>query len=585
MKAISPSIEQTGVRPSVRFADSVKSSAAYSPPKLPGPIDLRLDANEGPLHPRVRQVLQESSQPDAVRWYPSTSRVAMALAASHGIDECRVIVTAGGDELIERACRVMLQPGRNIVLAVPTFEIFARCATQAGAQVRQCLWNGAFPRQAMLDAVDAGTAMIVIVSPNNPTGEVVDYQIIEQIAKLAPQALIMLDLAYVEFADSDPTSSALQHDNVLVLRTFSKAFGLAGVRVGYGLASARVIAALKSVGLPYSVSQQSLSVVERVLPERDIVAKDIAMRVRSERGDMTRLLASIGCSCTKSQANFVLARFPSKQLAEWTWRALGSMGIAVRWFPATKGLEACLRITCPGDADEYARLAHALHTSVRPQAVLFDMDGVLADVSQSYRQAIIATAKTYGITVSRADVAAIKAAGNANNDWVVTQRILQHAGIDASLEEVRARFEAIYQGTDDAPGLRSTERLIPAREVLERFASRLPLAIVTGRPRADCERFLREHGLTDLFPVQVCMEDATPKPSPAPLARAMKLLGVTRAWMLGDTRDDIDAARAASIVGIGVLPPGADEGLTQILERAGAAAVVGSLDGVLEVLP
>jgi HAD superfamily hydrolase (TIGR01548 family) len=217
--------------------------------------------------------------------------------------------------------------------------------------------------------------------------------------------------------------------------------------------------------------------------------------------------------------------------------------------------------------------------------VLFDMDGVLADVSQSYRQAIIATAKTYGITVSRADVAAIKAAGNANNDWVVTQRILQRTGIDASLEEVRVRFEAIYQGTDDAPGLRSAERLIPSREVIERFASRLPLAIVTGRPRADCERFLREHGLTDLFPVQVYMEDATPKPSPEPLTRAMKLLGVTRAWMLGDTRDDIDAARAASVVGIGVLPPGAEEGLTQILESAGAAAVVSSLDAVLEVLP
>lgn len=575
---------QSSSGPSVRFADSVKSSSAYSPPRLPGPIDLRLDANEGPLHDIVRQVLREEAQSDNVRWYPSTSRVVKALAALHEVEESRVIVTAGGDELIERACRVMLQPGRNVVLATPTFEIFSRCATHMGAQVRQCSWDGEFPQQAMLEAVDADTAMIVIVSPNNPTGEVVDFGVVERLARAAPNALIVLDLAYVEFADVDPTALAVRYDNLLVVRTFSKAFGLAGVRVGYGIASSRVVSALRSIGLPYSVSHHSLAIVEQLLPFRDVVAKENAMRVTNERIDLTRLLKSVGCTCTQSQGNFVLARFPSRRAAEWVWRGLGSLGIAVRWFPTTKGLEACLRITCPGNADEYARLAHALHTCMRPQALLFDMDGVIADVSQSYRQAIIQTAETFGVTVTRADVIAMKAAGNANNDWVVTQRLLERAGIKATLDEVRARFEAIYQGAGAAVGLRTTERVIPTRAMLETLAARRPLAIVTGRPRGDCERFLREHDLGDLFPVRVCMEDAAAKPNPEPVTRAMRLLSVTRAWMLGDTRDDIEAARAAGVVGIGVRPPGAEDTLTQTLESAGAADVIDSVDALLEVL-
>lgn len=584
MKASGAASKGTG-ESAIRFASRTQSVGEYNPPRLLGPIDLWLDANEGPLHDAVKQALREVGDKVTAQRYPSTESLAKSIAMLHGVDASQVLVTAGGDEVIQRACRASLESGRNIVIAVPTFDVFTRCAMQEGAEVRECVWQDNFPLQAMLDAIDSDTGMIVIVSPNNPTGDVVDFADVVRLACAAPHALVVLDLAYVEFAASDPTKQALAIENLLVLRTFSKAIGLAGLRVGYGLGAAPVIAALRKVGLPYTVSQHSIATIERLLPRCDEIARDASARVRLERGDLISTLSDLGCVCTRSEANFVLAKFTNSRQAQWVWRALGSLGIAVRRFPATPGLESALRITCPANATAFARLIRALRTSMTPQAVLLDMDGVLADVSQSYRQAILATTATFGVQVTRMDIAAMKARGDANNDWVLTQRMLEQRGIDAPLSEVRDRFERVYQGSVAVPGLRLRETLIPRRNTLQRLAQRLPLAVVTGRPRADCLRFLDEQKLCDLFSAVVCMEDAPAKPDPGPVTIALRVLGCERAWMVGDTRDDIDAARAAGVVGIGVIPPSADGGLLQTLEHAGAAAVLDGVDAILEMLP
>jgi histidinol-phosphate aminotransferase len=568
----------------IRFASRLSACGAYSPPRLQGPLDLRLDANEGPSHPAVQEAIRAVSASVSAQQYPSTLTLTGAIALMHNIDTSRVLVTAGGDELIQRACRATLDERRNMVIAVPTFDIFTRCAAQEGAQVRSCDWQSEFPLQDMLAAIDPDTGMIVVVSPNNPTGQVVSFSDVQQLARAAPHALVVLDLAYVEFTSTDPTPQALALDNVLVVRTFSKALGLAGLRVGYGLAHADVITALRSVGLPYSVSAHSVAVVEALLPRRDEIASTVSTRVRCEREELISVLTDLGCVCTPSEANFVLARFADTRQAQWVWRALGSLGIAVRSFSGVPGLEACLRVTCPGNATHFARLLHALHTSIAPDALLLDMDGVLADVSQSYRRAILATADTFGVRITRADIAAMKARGDANNDWLVTQRLLQQRGVDASLAEVRDRFEGLYQGTDAEPGLRAHEVLIPRRETLERLSQRLTLSVVTGRPRRDCERFLHEHGLSDLFTGAVCMEDGPAKPDPTPVTLALQRLGCARAWMVGDTRDDIDAARTAGVVGIGVIAPPGEQGDRQALERAGAATVIDDLDVLLEML-
>jgi len=193
----------------------------------------------------------------------------------------------------------------------------------------------------------------------------------------------------------------------------------------------------------------------------------------------------------------------------------------------------------------------------RFEALLLDMDGVLAEVSRSYRNAIIKTCASFGVSISTEDISAEKRKGNANNDWVLTQRLISSKGEVASLEVVTEKFEEIYQGVPGTPGLCELERLLPSPGLLEELARRCSkgMAVVTGRPRKDCMKFLESHGLKDLFKACVCMEDGPPKPDPFPVVQACKLLGASPdlALMVGDTPDDILAAVRAGTTGVGVL--------------------------------
>ncbi|EEC50887.1 predicted protein [Phaeodactylum tricornutum CCAP 1055/1] len=209
-------------------------------------------------------------------------------------------------------------------------------------------------------------------------------------------------------------------------------------------------------------------------------------------------------------------------------------------------------------------------TAVEPkyQTVLLDMDGVLAEVSRSYRSAILATCHHYGAnSVSFETITDWKARGNANDDWQLSYNLIRddpEGRNDISLEQVTATFEDLYQGTTTKEGLYKLETLIPARETLEKLRKRSTpgMGIVTGRPRKDCMTFLKNFNLEDLFDAHYCMEDGPSKPDPYPVRRCCELLGVepTKSVILvGDTPDDIQAAISAGITGVGVTTPEAAE--------------------------
>ncbi|MEO0716680.1 MAG: HAD-IA family hydrolase, partial [Planctomycetota bacterium] len=217
--------------------------------------------------------------------------------------------------------------------------------------------------------------------------------------------------------------------------------------------------------------------------------------------------------------------------------------------------------------------------------MLFDLDGVLVDVSGSYRAAIRAAAATFGIEVTPEQIGRMKARGNANNDWDVTLRLLTEAGVETTRDAVIERFEAAYQGVDGQPGLKATERAIVDRAWLEGVRTSLPMGIVTGRPRADAMEALERFGVADLFDTIVCMEDGPSKPEPDVVRVCMDRLGVRRAWMIGDTVDDIRAARAAGVVPIGVVPPGEHAEVARgALAGAGAARVLDVVDSLAAMI-
>jgi histidinol-phosphate aminotransferase len=345
-------------------------------PTLPGPVSrinpatayrrpatasglLCLDSNEGVLPSRELLGDLAHADPELLRRYPDVSALETALARRVGVAPERLLVTAGADEGIDRACRAFLEPGRTILLPEPSFDMFDCCATLAGGEpVRVPWWDDDFPIAAFANRIDKRTSVVAIVSPNNPTGSVATLADVRRLAAAAPNALVILDHVYVEYADEDLTSGVLDLPNVLVLRTLSKAWGLAGCRLGYAIGSPYVIAVLRAAGGPYTVAAPSVALALAQLERGVEPLRAHVARVREERRVLSARLAAAGLAPQPSQANFVFVECGPR--AEAIRAGLAARGVLVRDFPGRRGLETALRITLPGNAGDFERLSGAL---------------------------------------------------------------------------------------------------------------------------------------------------------------------------------------------------------------------------------
>jgi histidinol-phosphate aminotransferase len=339
----------------------------YAVPSAGSAIDLWLDANEGPTPPiDLLRVLEDVQR---LRRYPSTEDVRGLLASRLRVRPAQIAVTAGGDDAIDRACRSVLCPGKEIILTPPTFEMFHRYAALTGATEVRVPWLGlplpdgsGFPIEQVLSSISDRTAAIALVTPNNPTGLVMTGDEVRRIARAAAHALIILDLAYTEFADEDLQSVGLEFPNIVSIRTLSKAWGLAGLRVGYAVGDERVITWLRSAGGPYAVSSPSAAIVCRALETCEHMTRAYVDRVRVERVELADVLTQIGLDPWPSQANFVTigSRFDVDRSP---YDVLRRQGISTRIWNNRPELPAyATRITCPGNPIKFARLIKALRT-------------------------------------------------------------------------------------------------------------------------------------------------------------------------------------------------------------------------------
>jgi len=552
--------------------------AASRPPRA---LDLYLDGNEGPPPTDDGAAVLAAAGGELLRRYPDAAPLERELAAYLGVPADELLVTAGADEALDRVARAWLGPGRELVLPSPSFEMLARYARLSGAEVREVAWEpGApWPLESVLAALSPRTGVIAVVSPNNPTGGEIEPESLRALAARARESVVLVDQAYGEFSAQPLLALARALPNALFTGTFSKARGLAGLRIGYVIGPPAAIELLRRAGGPYSVAGPSLALARHFLATGDEALACTVARVRVERTELAALAVELGARTFPSAANFVLWRARD---GAWLADALAGQGLAVRTFPARPELARDVRITCPAAEAPFARLTHALRVAAAPEALLLDMDGVLVDASDSYDATILAVAAELGLAATRADVQRERRAGGANDDVELLARLCAGRAGRAELEH---RFERRYWGPD-GDGLCREERPLVPRATLEALAARLPLALVTGRPRRDALRFLDAHGLTALFRTLVCSEDAPRKPDPAPVRRALAELGCRRAWMVGDTVDDARAARAAGVLPLGIVAPLDEPALTTTaLLAAGAGRVLASLDDLFLLLP
>jgi histidinol-phosphate aminotransferase len=334
----------------------------YQPPVSSDDIDLDLSRNEGrPVDPEL--LARVAIADGTANRYPDSTELRSGIAELRRVSPERVLVTAGGDDALFRCCAALIAPGTRTVTTTPTFEMVARYAGLRQPDLVEVPWKGgAFPVDATTGAATPGS-ICVVVSPNNPTGEVIDAGDLTSLS--GEFEYVVLDGAYTEFADIDITGIALSLPNVLMIRTLSKAWGLAGLRVGYLIGRAELVRRISAFGNPYPVSRFSLAVAaERISSNQGV--DTYVHEVKRERRLLADYLVGQGFDPIPSQGNFVYFETADPQPIV---GRLAEDGIAVRVFPDRPGLENSIRITVPGSPDEYDRLAGALASALDKTAM------------------------------------------------------------------------------------------------------------------------------------------------------------------------------------------------------------------------
>jgi histidinol-phosphate aminotransferase len=323
---------------------AIQSLEEYHPP-LGGRQGLRLDFNENTVgaSPRVLERLQHLTLEDLAR-YPEREPVEALVAAWIGLPPEAVLLTSGVDEAIHLLCQTYLDSGEEAVIVVPTFAMYEINAAATGARVRRipAREDFSFPLEAVLAAITPQTRWIAVANPNNPTGTLVTAEGLLQIVNAAPQAAVLLDEAYYEFCGQTLLPSIPDHANVFVARTFSKAYGLAGLRAGVLAGPAAQMRMVRRVASPYNVNIAALVALPEALQDQEFVSEYVG-QVQHGRSLLEEEFRSRGIAYCPSQANFVLAQIGSAHAA--FVAAMKERGILVRDRSSDPGCDGWVRMT------------------------------------------------------------------------------------------------------------------------------------------------------------------------------------------------------------------------------------------------
>jgi len=334
-----------------RFRPAVSGMSRYAPGR-PSALEhvrgfAQLASNElpfGPL-PSVRQAIEQAISD--VNRYPDLHAMdlAVAIADRHALDQSQVGLGCGSIEVLRQAAMVTVEPGDEILCARPSFSEYSILASLLGANCSEIplLPDGAHDVEAMLDALGSSTRLVIVCTPNNPTSGATPKRALQWLLEnLPPEVLLVVDEAYQEFVDDPACTSAIdlleEHPNLLVLRTFSKAFGLAGLRVGYGVGSSELIETLGLARIPFGAS----SIAQAAALASLGAIEEMMMRVQeiiAERKRMMEVLQGARVKVAPSpQSNFLWFPDPPMGVTELVEaaraagalvRGVGNLGVRV----------------------------------------------------------------------------------------------------------------------------------------------------------------------------------------------------------------------------------------------------------------
>ena len=333
---------EAAVMPRARRA--VLAMPEYHPP-LAGRDALRLDFNENTLaaSPKVIERLRQTTA-EGLTKYPEREGVERIAAEHFGLQADQVLLTNGVDETIHLLCAAFLEEDDEALIQTPTFFMYEVSAGMMTAHVKKVQADASleFPFERFVAGITPRTKLIMVASPNNPTGAVVSRDHLLAICAAAPQAVVMVDEAYYHFFGESVMADVGKVPNLVVARTFSKAYGLANLRIGMLAGSAELMKYVRKVSSPYNVNGVALDCLPVALAD-DAYVQWYAEQVRAGLARMTDGLRVLGVDFFPSHANFVLMKIGPKhaQLV----KAMRARGVLLRDRSTDPGCDGYVRIT------------------------------------------------------------------------------------------------------------------------------------------------------------------------------------------------------------------------------------------------
>jgi histidinol-phosphate aminotransferase len=347
----------------LRPRDLIRRIKEYHPP-LGDRSGVRLDFNENTFacSPKVLEAMGRLSRAE-LTMYPERAHVERIAAAHLGLKAAEVLLTNGVDEAIHVLCQTYLGAGDEMLLPTPTYSMYAVYASGTEAKLIEVQSDGEFrfPLVALLVKITPSTKLIVIANPNSPTGQAVSREDILRVIEAAPQAAVLVDEAYFHFHGETVMDLVGRVPNLIVARTFSKAYGLASLRLGLLAAPEEQMQWLRRVISPYSVNSVALACLPAALEDQAYIDWYVGEALAS-RTEFESFLDHLGVRYWRSRANFVLTYIGAKH-AEFS-RTMHARGVLVRDRSSDPGCDGCVRITV-GTREHTARGMAAMEAVLR----------------------------------------------------------------------------------------------------------------------------------------------------------------------------------------------------------------------------
>ena len=556
---------------------AIQSMTAYKPPLEDRRGKIRLDFNENTQNNTANYSgVYLSDDPTLFNTYPEYDALHQAVANSVEIAPEHLLLTNGSDEGIAVVANTLIEANVDTaIVSSPTFPIIPHCLQLAEAKIVEVPMTKRLEYD--VDALEQAMTqhqpkMVILASPDNPTGAYLSPEIVQRWCGQFPNTAFVLDEAYGEFTGESQLVGLDKYPNLLVLKTFSKAWGLAGLRLGLIAAHPSLINAFRIVRSPYSINTMAVETALKLLPQRDNIIQQANATMQTKEW-VLKAVDERGYSVISGPANFFLLGIGMD--AQLLCDFLEERNILVRSMSGRRHLWGWVRVSV-GTEPEMKAFVEGLDAFREATALMFDLDDTLVDTSKSFDATIHQLVKQHtGIPIKPGELNALRSEGGFNGDWDSTAELICRRGKQVTRQQIFEEGIPLYlQIAKDA------ETLFTTVENLERIKKRYRLLIATGRTRPEYAPVWGEV-LDPIFEGVWCrydVEGLRAKPHPDLLAHATKTAGVRFARYVGNSVDDMRASNAAGYPAIGVTSNQSEE----TLKAAGGEKAFANVDEVLK---